>query len=83
MKLKNHPTSKKRPVLFDDLDYVSKNGSWDPEHWHNRTASAKEPKRSASSSAVGSGNNKEDQQEKVWISFNSIQLCPQYPFFHN
>ena len=62
MKLKNHPNSKEKPAVFDDVDRVSKNGMWDPEHWHSRTA--KDPKRSNSGSAVGAGN-KEDQQEKV------------------
>jgi hypothetical protein len=61
IKLKNHPSSKEKPAIFDDLDRV-KNGMWDPEHWHSRTA--KEPKRSNSGTAVGAGN-KEDQQEKV------------------
>lgn len=61
IKLKNHPNSKEKPAVFDDLD-VSKHGTWDPEHWHSRTA--KDPKRSNSNSTVGSGN-KEEQQEKV------------------
>ena len=62
MKLKNHPHSKEKPSVFDDLDRVSKNGLWDPEHWHSRIA--KEPKRQNMGSGVVSGN-KEDQQEKV------------------
>lgn len=72
MKLKNHPSSKEKPARFDDLD-VSKNGTWDPEHWHSRTAGGKEPKRSASGSAVGAGN-KEDQQDKVISMLKDILL---------
>lgn len=64
MKLKNHPSSKEKPAKFDDLD-VSKNGMWDPEHWHSRTAGGKEPKRSASGSALGAGNKEDHQQDKV------------------
>lgn len=69
IKLKNHPSSKEKPLIFDDQDRV-KNGMWDPEHWHNRTA--KETKRSNTGPAVGAGN-KEDQQDKVIIqNFNSL-----------
>lgn len=61
IKLRTHPSSKEKPSIFDDQDRV-KNGMWDPEHWHSRTA--KDTKRSNAGPAIGAGN-KEDQQDKV------------------
>ena len=60
MKLKNHPKSKEKPARFELLDYVSKTGLWDPEHWHSRTA--RESKRPTSGSI---SSNKDEQQDKV------------------
>ena len=73
MKLKNHPQSQEKPISFEIVDYVSKNGMWDPEHWHSRTA--KDTKRPTSGSISGS-NGKDEQQDKVshCLSFMSIYL---------
>lgn len=60
LKLKSHPKSKLRPKSFDEADFVSKTGLWDPDHWHSRTV--RESKKPPNLNTAPS---KEEQQEKV------------------